>query len=155
MAAHGLNKVMIIGNLGADPEMKYTPSGKAVTNFRVAVGRSYKGPDGELKDETEWFRVIVWDKLAEICNQYLHKGSKVYLEGRLQTRQWKDNNGQDRYTTEVIANEMQMLDARQSSGGEYGGGGGSGGSSAPARSSGGSSGAPAGGGDELDDDIPF
>ncbi len=152
MAGRGLNKVQIIGNLGKDPEMKYTPSGKAITTFSVAVNRSYKTLEGDLKEETEWVRIVAWDKLAETCNQYLRKGSKIYIEGRLQTRTWKDNNGQDRYMTEVNAFEMLMLDGRQSGGehgGEYGGGGGG---SAPARSSGG---APSGGGDELDDDIPF
>ncbi len=155
MAGRGLNKVMIIGNLGKDPEMKYTPSGKAITTFSVAVGRVSRTPEGENRDETEWFRVVAWDKLAETCNQYLRKGSKVYVEGRLQTRTWKDNNGQDQKMVEVVANEMQMLDSRQNSGGEYSGpSGGGGAGSAPARSGGGYS-APAGGGDELDDDIPF
>jgi single-strand DNA-binding protein len=148
MAGRGLNKVMIIGNLGGDPEMKYTPSGKAITTFRVAVGRTYRSPEGENRDETEWFRVVAWDKLAETCNQYLHKGSKVYVEGRLQTRTWKDNNGQDRYMTEVVANEMMMLDSRQ---------GGQGPSEAPARGGQSSGGGQSfgGGGDDLDDDIPF
>jgi single-strand DNA-binding protein len=142
MARGGLNKVMIIGNLGKDPEMKFTPSGKPVTTFSVAVGRMYKTPEGESREETEWFRVVAWNQLAEICNQYLHKGSKVYVEGRLQTRTWKDNSGQDRYMTEVIANDMQMLDTRQA---------GQGPSEAPAR--GGQS--FGGGGDDLDDEIPF
>ncbi|HEX6608639.1 MAG TPA: single-stranded DNA-binding protein [Chloroflexia bacterium] len=148
MAGRGLNKVMIIGNLGGDPEMKYTPSGKAITTFRVAVGRTYRSPEGENRDETEWFRVVAWDKLAETCNQYLHKGSKVYVEGRLQTRTWKDNNGQDRYMTEVVANEMMMLDSR---------GAGQGPSEAPARGGQSSGGGQSfgGGGDDLDDDIPF
>jgi single-strand DNA-binding protein len=142
MARGGLNKVMIIGNLGKDPEMKFTPSGKPVTTFSVAVGRMYKTPEGESREETEWFRVVAWNQLAEICNQYLHKGNKVYVEGRLQTRTWKDNSGQDRYMTEVIANDMQMLDTRQA---------GQGPSEAPAR--GGQS--FGGGGDDLDDEIPF
>ena len=149
MAGRGLNKVMIIGNLGGDPEMKYTPSGKAITTFRVAVGRTYRSPEGENRDETEWFRVVAWDKLAETCNQYLHKGSKVYVEGRLQTRTWKDNNGQDRYMTEVVANEMMMLDSRQ--------GGGQAPSGAPERGGQSSGGGQSFGGgmDDLDDEIPF
>ena len=152
MAGRGLNKVQIIGNLGKDPEMKYTPSGKAITTFSVAVGRVSRNPDsGQSEEQTEWFRVVAWEKLAETCNQFLHKGSKVYIEGRLQTRSWKDNNGQDQKMVEVVANEMMMLDSRQG-GGEYGAGGG--GSSAPARSGGSGYTAPAGG-DDLDDDIPF
>src|SRR5690349_3380155 len=149
MAGRGLNKVMIIGNLGGDPEMKYTPSGKAITTFRVAVGRTFRSPEGENRDETEWFRVVAWDKLAETCNQYLHKGSKVYIEGRLQTRTWKDNNGQDRYMTEVVANEMMMLDSRQ--------GGGQVPSGAPERGGQSSGGGQSFGGgmDDLDDEIPF
>ncbi len=152
MAGRGLNKVMIIGNLGKDPEMKYTPGGKAITTFSVAVGRvSRNAETGQNEEQTEWFRVVAWEKLAETCNQFLRKGSKVYVEGRLQTRQWKDNNGQDQKMVEVVASDMTMLDSKQNSG-EYGGPGG-GGSSAPARSGG--YGAPAGGGDEVDDDIPF
>lgn len=148
MAGRGLNKVMIIGNLGRDPEMKYTPAGKAVTTFSVAVGRVYRSPEGENREETEWFRVVAWDKLAETCNQYLHKGSKVYIEGRLQTRTWKDNNGQERTTVEVVANEMMMLDSRQAGTGPLPGG-------APDR--GGSQGSYGGGGfeDVGDDEIPF
>jgi single-strand DNA-binding protein len=154
MAGRGLNKVMIIGNLGADPEMKYTPSGKAITTFRVAVGRTYRSPEGENRDETEWFRIVAWDKLAETCNQYLRKGAKVYVEGRLQTRTWKDKDGQDRYMTEVVANDMQMLDSRQGGGGEYQGG------AAPrgGQASGGGQSAGGGGGfdgDMMDDEIPF
>src|SRR3954453_12450434 len=110
--ARGLNKVLLIGNLGRDPEMKYTPSGMPVTTFSVAVSRSWRTPEGENREETEWFRVVAWQKLAETCNEYLRKGSKVYIEGRLQTRKWQDQQGQDRYTTEIIENEMQMLDSR-------------------------------------------
>lgn len=113
MAGRGLNKVQIIGNLGKDPELKYTPGGKAFVRFSVAVGRVGRGPEGENRDETEWFQVVAWDKLAETCNQFLHKGSKVYLEGRLQTRTWKDNNGQDQKMVEIVANEMLMLDSRR------------------------------------------
>src|SRR4051812_28004590 len=147
----GLNKVMLIGNLGADPEMKYTPSGVPVTTFRVAVSRSWRTPEGENREETEWFRVVAWRKLAEVCNEYLRKGSKVYIEGRLQTRKWQDQQGQDRYSTEVQADEMMMLDGRQEGG--YSGGGGAPRGGASNAGAGG-----AGGYDEaemVDDDIPF
>jgi single-strand DNA-binding protein len=110
--ARGLNKVMLIGNLGKDPEMKYTPSGMPVTTFSVAVSRSWRTPEGENREETEWFRVVAWQKLAETCNEYLRKGMRVYIEGRLQTRKWTDQQGQERYTTEVVANEMVMLTSR-------------------------------------------
>jgi single-strand DNA-binding protein len=108
-----LNKVMLTGHLGADPEMRYTAQGSAVTTFRVASGRSWKSADGTQHDDTEWFRVVAWEKLGEICNQYLTKGTRVYIEGRLQTRKWQDKDGQDRYTTEVIASDMIILSSRQ------------------------------------------
>ena len=112
----GLNKVQIIGNLGADPEMRYTPSGTAVTNFRVAVSRTRRGPDGNNIDETEWFRIVAWDspnyKLAEICDKYLRKGSKVYVEGRLQSRKYVDRENIERTSVEIVASEMIMLDGR-------------------------------------------
>jgi len=108
----GLNKVMIIGNLGADPEMRYTADGAAVTNFNVAASRRYTGSDGERKEETEWFRVVAFRKLAELCSQYLQKGRRVYIEGRLQTRSWEGQDGQKRFTTEVIAQDVQFLDSR-------------------------------------------
>ncbi|MBP1706226.1 MAG: single-strand binding protein [Chloroflexi bacterium] len=107
-----LNKVMIIGNLGRDPEMRYTPSGQAVTQFTVAVNRNYKGQDGNWQEETEWFRVVTWGPLAERTAEYLRKGRKVYVEGRLQTRQWEDQQGQKRYTTELVANTVTPLDPR-------------------------------------------
>lgn len=111
--ARDLNKVMIIGRLGIDPEMRYTPSGSPVTTFRVAAGRQWKDANGETREETEWFSIVAWNKLAEICNQYLTKGTRVYLEGRLQTRSWEDQqSGQTRYKTEVIANDMIILDSR-------------------------------------------
>jgi single-strand DNA-binding protein len=108
-----LNKVMIIGNLGRDPEMRYTPSGQAVTQFTVAVNRSYKGQDGSWQEETEWFRVVAWAQLAERSAENLRKGMKVYVEGRLQTRQWEDQQGQKRYTTELVANQITNLDRRR------------------------------------------
>ncbi len=112
--AKDLNKVMLTGYLGADPEMRYTPQGSAVTTFRVASGRSWKSSDGSAHEETEWFRVVAWDKLGEICNQYLTKGTRVYVEGRLRTNKWQDKEtGQDRYSTEVIASDMIILSSRQ------------------------------------------
>ncbi|HEY3524178.1 MAG TPA: single-stranded DNA-binding protein [Candidatus Limnocylindrales bacterium] len=107
-----LNKAMIIGNLGRDPEMRYTPSGQAVTQFTVAVNRNYRDNNGEWQEETEWFRVVAWAQLAERTAEYLRKGRKVYVEGRLQTRSWEDQNGQKRYTTELIANTVTPLDPR-------------------------------------------
>jgi single-strand DNA-binding protein len=108
-----VNKVQLTGRLSADPEMRYTPQGYAVTTFRVASNRSWRSAEGETHEDTEWFRVVAWNKLAEICNQYLAKGARVYVEGRLQTRQWQDQEGQTRYNTEVIANDMIMLDTRR------------------------------------------
>ncbi len=116
----GLNRVQIIGNLGADPEMRYTPSGSAVTNFRVAVSRNRRGQDGNMVDETEWFRVVAWDsgnyKLAEICNEYLRKGHKVYVEGRLQSRKYNDKDGVERTSVEIVATDMVMLSGRDEPG---------------------------------------
>lgn len=112
--AKDLNKVMIIGRLGKDPDMRYTTSGSPVTTFSVAAGRQWKDSSGETREETEWFNVVTWNKLAEICNEHLRKASRVYIEGRLQTRQWQDQEGQTRYRTEVIASDMIMLDGRGS-----------------------------------------
>ena len=109
----GLNKVMLIGNLGADPEMRYTANGSAVTSFRMAVSRSYGGGDGERREETEWFSVVAWNKLAELLGQHLQKGRRVYVEGRLSTRSWDGPDGQKRYRTEVIANQVLFLDRPQ------------------------------------------
>jgi single-strand DNA-binding protein len=111
----GLNKVMIIGNLGADPEMRFTPGGSPVTTFNVAVSRVYSPPEGERKVETEWFSVVTWTKLAETCNQYLTKGQKIYCEGRLHTRSWDGQDGQKHYKTEVIAERVIFLDKKQTS----------------------------------------
>lgn len=110
--SRGLNKVIMIGNLGGDPEMRYTPSGKPLTKFRVATNRSWTDNDGQRHTETEWFNVVAWGKLAEICNQYLTKGQQVYVEGRLHTRNWQDAEGNNRTTVEVIAKEMIMLGSR-------------------------------------------
>lgn len=114
----GLNKVMIIGNVGRDPEMRYTPSGQAVTSFSVAVSRRWTGNDGQPQEETEWFNIVAWAKLAEQCNQLITKGRRVYIEGRLQTRSWDDREtGQKKYRTEVVANVMLLLDSRPPGGG--------------------------------------
>lgn len=108
----GLNKVMIIGNIGRDPELRYTPSGKPVTSFSLASSRSWIAPDGERREETEWFNVVAWGNLAEICNQKLAKSQQVYVEGRLQTRSWEDDRGQRHFRTEIVANEMIILGPR-------------------------------------------
>ncbi len=110
--SRGLNKVQIIGHLGRDPEMRYTPSGRPVTTFTVAVSRSWNTVDGERHNETEWFNVVAWGNLAEICKQYLNKGQQVYIEGRLQTRRWDDKEGVKHTSVEVVANEMMMLGER-------------------------------------------
>ena len=112
--SRGLNKVMIIGHLGRDPEMRYTPSGRPVTTFSVATSRSWNTSDGERRTETEWFNIVAWGNLAEICNQYLTKGQQVYIEGRLQTRSWEDGDGKRHTSVEIIANEMIMLGDRRS-----------------------------------------
>lgn len=176
-----VNKVILVGNLGADPEVRYLPSGDAVANIRLATTDRYKDKaSGEFKEMTEWHRVAFFGRLAEIVSEYLKKGSSVYIEGRIRTRKWQGQDGQDRYSTEIVADQMQMLGGRGGSGGGgggddgygggYGGGrgeqmersggggraggaarGGSGGGAATSRPS-----APAGGGfDEMDDDIPF
>jgi single-strand DNA-binding protein len=108
-----LNKVQLIGRLGADPEMRYTQQGNAVTSFRVASSRTWKKADGQTEEETEWFRVVAWNRLGEVCGEYLRKGSRVYIEGRLKTRSWQDDSGQTRYMTEVVADDMIMLDSRR------------------------------------------
>ena len=152
-----LNKAMIIGNLGRDPEMRYTPSGQAVTQFTVAVNRSYKDHDGAWQEETEWFRVVAWAALAERTAEHLRKGSKVYVEGRLQTRQWEGQDGQKRYTTELVANQVTNLERRpRDDGGEPSGAPGGPARTGAPRPSGGPSDGPA---DRLDepelDDLPF
>lgn len=112
--AKDLNRVMMIGRLGQDPEMRYTGQGAAVTQMRLAVNRRVRaGADGEQREETDWFTVVAWERLAETCSQYLAKGSRVYFEGRLQTRSWEGQDGQKRYATEIIASDMIMLDSRQ------------------------------------------
>ncbi len=126
--ARGINKVIIVGNCGQDPEIKYSAGGSAITNLSVATSESWKDKQtGQAQEKTEWHRIVFFNRLAEIAGEYLRKGSKVYIEGKLQTRKWKDKEGQDRYTTEIVANEMQMLDSRGD--GAQGGGGGYGQSS--------------------------
>jgi single-strand DNA-binding protein len=158
--ARGINKVILVGNLGADPETRYMPSGKAVTNIRIATSESWKDKQtGDNQERTEWHAVVLYDKLGEISAEYLRKGSQVYIEGSLRTRKWQDKEGKDRYTTEIIAREMQMLGGRGGGGGGGVGMGGGGSESRPARTS-----APAPveerapmPADEgsFDDDIPF
>ncbi|WP_197388309.1 single-stranded DNA-binding protein [Ralstonia pseudosolanacearum] len=179
-----VNKVIIVGNLGADPETRYMPSGDAVTNIRVATTDRYKDKaSGEMREATEWHRIAFFGRLAEIAGEYLKKGSQVYIEGRLKTRQW-EKDGQKQYSTEIVAEQMQMLGSRQGMGGEGGGGGGGGGYSR-GESSGGGGGygggraqggggmsrgeggggqqsggarrqqAPSNGFEDMDDDIPF
>jgi single-strand DNA-binding protein len=108
----GLNKVMVIGNMGRDPELRYTPAGKPVTSFSLASSRSWIAPNGERREETEWFNVVAWGTLAEICNQKLFKSQQVYIEGRLQTRTWEDDHGQRHFRTEVVASDMIILGPR-------------------------------------------
>jgi single-strand DNA-binding protein len=111
MASRGVNKVILIGNLGVDPEVRYMPNGNAVANLRIATSETWKDQQtGQIQERTEWHTVVLYRRLAEIAGEYLKKGSKVYIEGSLRTRKWQDKNGQDRYTTEIIANDMQMLD---------------------------------------------
>lgn len=150
----GVNKVILVGNLGRDPEVRYTKSGQAVASFSLATSESWKGKDGNKEEKTEWHRIVAWGKLGEICGEYLNKGKQVYIEGRLQTREWDDKDGNKRSTTEIVANNMTML-------GQAGGGGNQGysdngpsSSSSPASGSSSSSGS-SGGDDFEDDDIPF
>lgn len=115
--ARGINKVILIGNLGQDPEVRFTPSGTAVANLSVATSDAWADrASGQRQERTEWHRVVLFNKTAEIAQQYLAKGAKVYIEGRLQTRKWQDQNGQDRYSTEIVCNDMQMLDSRSGQG---------------------------------------
>jgi single-strand DNA-binding protein len=122
-----LNKAMLIGNLGADPELRYTQSGVAVASLRIATSRRWKDKEGQQQEQTEWHNIVAWDRLGELCNEYLHKGSKIYVEGRLQTRKWQDQSGNDRYTTEIVASDVQFLTPRGEGGGGYSGGSGGGG----------------------------
>ena len=116
MASRGVNKAVILGNVGDDPSIRYMPNGKAVANFTVATSESWKDQQGQKQERVEWHRCTAYDKLAEIIGEYVKKGSKLYLEGKLQTRKWQDQQGQDRYTTEIIVSEMQMLDGKPQQG---------------------------------------
>lgn len=161
--ARGVNKVILVGNLGRDPEMRYAQSGAAIANLAIATSEQWKDKQsGEPQEKTEWHRVVAFGRLAEIMGEYLKKGQQVYIEGRLQTRKWQDQSGQDRYTTEIVANEMQMLGGGR--GGDQQGTSGAGpqrSGAAPQSSghsgatSGAGSAAPAGDFDDFDDDIPF
>lgn len=162
--ARGINKVILVGNLGADPDTRYMPSGKAVTNIRIATSESWKDKQtGDQQERTEWHSIVLYDKLGEIAAEYLRKGSQVFIEGALRTRKWQDKEGKDRYTTEIIARDMQMLGGRGGAGGGGGGGGGGGFSgdeqprrpSRPAAQEDRSSPPPADEGGGFDDDIPF
>ena len=149
--AGSINKVILIGNLGRDPELRYTQGGSAVTNFTLATNEKWKDKDGNNQERTEWHRIVVWGRSAENCAQYLQKGSSVFIEGRLQTREWEDKEGSKRQTTEINAASVQFLSGRGGSGGPGGGGGGTGGG-------GPSSEGPAGGNPgpgPAGDDIPF
>ncbi|MDX2427457.1 MAG: single-stranded DNA-binding protein [Xanthomonadales bacterium] len=153
--ARGVNKVILVGNLGKDPEIKYTASGAAIANLTLATSESWNDKQsGEKVEKTEWHRVVAFQRLAEIMGEYLRKGSQVYIEGKLQTRKWQDQNGQDRWTTEVVANEMQMLGSRGGEGGgqPQGGGGGFRKNPAPQQQA---PAKPALDDDFADDDIPF
>ena len=152
----GVNKVILIGNLGKDPEVRSTTSGQRVANFSLATSRSWTGQDGQRQEKTEWHSIVVWGKLAEICEKYLQKGKQVYIEGRIETRSWQDKEGQTKYKTEIICEQMTML-GRAGTGGERNGGEGGGGYDQPR---GGGSGAPRDesyepAGAAPDDDLPF
>ena|SRR5258708_7387132 len=153
--ARGVNKVILIGNLGRDPEVRYSPNGQAVANVTIATSESWKDKNtGEKQERTEWHRIVFWGKLAEIAGEYLKKGSQIYIEGRIQTRKWQDKDGNERYTTEIVANEMQMLGSREGRGApaadfaqeEPAAIDTTGGTKAPS---------PAKAGGDFDDDIPF
>jgi single-strand DNA-binding protein len=149
--ARGVNKVILIGNLGQDPEIKYMPSGSAVTNVSIATTESFKDKEtGEQQERTEWHRIAMFGRLAEIAGEYLRKGSQVYIEGKLRTRKWQDKQGQDRYTTEIMADQMQMLGGR--GGGAMGASAEGGASERPPAAKARTAAEPAA---ELDDDIPF
>jgi len=175
-----LNKVMLIGNLGADPETRFTQDGTCVCNLRLATTEKFKGRDGNQQEKTEWHRVVLWGRLGEIANQYLTKGARVYIEGKIETRKWTNKEGQDQYTTEIRANEMKMLGgtaagggggAPRSGGGDFGGGqshgGNQGGGNFPTHGGGGGNAAPKSRSNDpfanspdfgdvpIDDDIPF
>jgi single-strand DNA-binding protein len=152
-----INKVILIGNLGIDPELRFTQSGTPVASFRIATSERWKDKEGNQQEQTEWHNIVAWGRLGELCNEYLNKGSKVYIEGKLKTRKWQDQNGNDRYTTDIVARDVQFLTPR----GESGGGGGvydpgpaAGGSPGGVYEDDSSSG-PSGGGGGTGNDVPF
>lgn len=173
--AGGVNKVILIGNLGADPEVRFTPGGQAVANFRIATSDTWTDKNGQKQERTEWHRIVVWGKLAELCGEYLKKGRQCYVEGRLQTREWTDKENRKNYTTEVVANAVTFLGGRDGAGAGGGGGGGGGGRGYSQQRGGGQQGGGGGGYDDYgpppgmdeggggggggsgggDDDIPF
>lgn len=148
--SQGVNKVILVGNLGQDPDLRYTSNGTAVANLSLATNRQWKDKQGNQQSEVEWHKVVAWARLAEICGEYLGKGSQIYIEGRLQTEKWQDQDGNNRYTTKVVAQEMQMLGVGGGSGG--GSGGGTGGQPQPSQ---GQDGGGGGNPPDFDDDIPF
>jgi single-strand DNA-binding protein len=162
-----VNKVILLGNLGRDPETRYTTGGDAVTNLNIATSEQWKDKSGEKQERTEWHRVVLFGRQAEIAGEYLKKGRSVYIEGRLQTRKYTDKDGVEKYSTEIVADRMQLIGGAREGGGDadFGGGGGGGAPSGGARREGGGGGKPAGGGggdaggkknvDDFDDDIPF
>jgi len=149
--AKGINKVILVGNLGQEPTVRYTPAGAAVTTISVATTESWKDKEGNKQEKVEWHRVVFFSRLAEIAGEYLKKGSQVYIEGKLRTNKWQDQSGQDRYTTEILANDLQMLGGR---GGDSNQGGFNNNQTAPNAPSGGDNTAP-GGFEDFDDEIPF
>lgn len=139
-----INKAIIVGNLGADPEIRYTQNGSPVATFNVATTERWRDKENNQQESTEWHRIVAWRKLAEICGEYLHKGSRVYIEGKIQTRKWQDQSGNDRYTTEIVAREMKMLDRRESGAGSSAGASQDRSSSEPSSSY-----------HDMGDDVPF
>ena len=151
MAQRGINKVILVGNLGQDPEVRTTPTGTIIANLNLATGEAWKDQQGQLQERTEWHRVVLYKRLAEVARDYLRKGSKIYVEGRLHTNKWQDKNGQDRYTTEIVCQELQMLDRAQGDNGQR-----EPPSRAPApRPAPSNNQPPAYDGPDFDDDIPF
>jgi len=148
----GVNKAILVGNLGRDPELRTTPNGQSVVNFTLATSETWTDKSGERVERTEWHRIVVWGRTAEMCNQYLSKGRTVYVEGRIQTREWEDKDGNKRYTTEINANTVNFIGPRGSSGGGDSGGGATGGGAGSSGGGGGPAGDP---GPPADDNIPF
>lgn len=157
-----INKVILIGNLGVDPELRFTQSGTPVASFRIATSERWKDKEGNQQEQTEWHNIVAWGRLGELCNEYLNKGSKVYIEGKLKTRKWQDQNGNDRYTTDIVARDVQFLTPRgEGGGGSYGAGGGydpgpaAGGSPGGGYGDDSSSGESSGEGGGTGNDVPF